>query len=168
MTKYVALLRAVNVGGSGSLRMTTLRSICADAGFHRIETYIASGNVVFDSEDDPATVHVKLQKRLQACTGQPIGVFVRTGAELRTILRANPFRGKDPGRSYVFFLSDKAPRDCVAGAVHRSDELIEVHGREIFVHYPSGMGRSKLRIPAASFATARNLNTVTKLVAMSS
>ena len=168
MTRYVALLRAVNVAGTGKLRMTTLRSICVDAGFHRIETYIASGNVVFDSVDDPATVRTKLQRRLHTCSGRPIGVFVRTGAELRAVLRANPYRDRDPGRSYVLFLNEELPEDCAAGAVHRSDELIEAAGREIYVHYPSGMGRSKLRIPTAGSATARNMNTVAKLVAMSS
>jgi uncharacterized protein (DUF1697 family) len=163
MTTYVTLLRAVNVGGTGKLAMSRLKSICADAGFARVETYIASGNVVFTSSAKPAKVKAELETRLAAELGKPVGVVVRTAAEIAAVLAANPFRKAAPNRTYAFFLDAAPPRDALDHVKGRSDEEIALGKREIFVHYPNGMGRSKLRIPAASAGTARNMNTVAKL-----
>jgi uncharacterized protein (DUF1697 family) len=166
MTRYVALLRAVNVGGTGQLSMAEVKALCSDAGFTRVETYIASGNVVFESKLSAAKVKAALAQRLQSHTGRPVGVIVRTAAEITAVHTANPFPDAAPQRTYVFFLDRAAPRDALDHAVGRSDEELRLGGHEIFVHYPSGMGRSKLRIPAAKAATARNMNTVAKLAAM--
>jgi uncharacterized protein (DUF1697 family) len=168
MSQYIALIRAVNVGGTGSLTMSALKSICVDAGFGGIQTYIASGNVVFSSKDDAARVKSKLEQRLRAHIGKSVDVFVRTAAEMRAVLEGNPFPGRDPRYVHVFFLGQKLPRDAVNGALRRMDEEIRPGEREIYVYYPVGMGKSKLQIPAATFGTARNMNTVAKLVAMSS
>ena len=168
MSRYVALLRAVNVGGTGALPMNALKALCADAGFDRIETYIASGNVVFDSTHDAASVESKLTAKLRAYNGKSVDVFVRTAAEMRAVLDANPFPRAQPAHTYAFFLADKPPRDAVASARGQVDEEVRLGRREIYVYYPSGMGKSKLRLPAASSGTARNMNTVAKLVAMSS
>jgi uncharacterized protein (DUF1697 family) len=168
MSRYIALVRAVNVGGTGKLPMTALQSMCVDSGFDSIETYIASGNVVFDSKDDATRVRSKLEARLRAYMGKPVDVFVRTAAQMRAVLDGNPFPGAELRYAYVFFLGHKPPRDAVSGALRRADEEIRVGRREIYVYYPSGMGKSKLQIPAASSGTARNMNTVAKLVAMSS
>ena len=163
MTRYVALLRAVNVGGTGKLPMTDLRATCGDAGFSRIETYIASGNVIFDSRAAVPRVKAALETRLLAHFGKPTGVVLRTAAEMAAVLAANPFPGVEPRYSYVVFLDDPPPRDALKHAVGRSDEEMRLGAREIFIHYPHGMGRSKLRIPAAKAGTARNMNTVAKL-----
>ena len=80
MTTYVALLRAINVGGSGKMPMSDLKSICTELGFADVETYIASGNVVFDCELSPEAVQATLTKRLKAYAGRDVGVFVRTAA----------------------------------------------------------------------------------------
>jgi uncharacterized protein (DUF1697 family) len=167
MSRYIALVRAVNVGGTGKLPMPALKSMCVDAGFDCIETYIASGNVVFGSKDDATLVKSKLEARLRAYIGKSVDVFVRTSAEMRAVLDGNPFRSGEPGHAYVFFLDHKPPPDVISGALRRVDEEIRLGRREIYVYYPSGMGKSKLRIPAASSGTARNMNTVAKLVAMS-
>jgi uncharacterized protein (DUF1697 family) len=166
MTRYVALLRAVNVGGTGSLPMAALRSICVDAGFDRVETYIASGNVVFTSKAAPTPVKAELESRLMAYAGKPVGVVVRTAAEILAVLEANPFPRAEPKRIYTIFLDRRPPRDALDHAVGQGDEKFRLGEREIFVHYPSGMGRSKLRIPAAKMGTARNMNTVAKLAEM--
>jgi len=172
MPTYVALLRAVNVGGTGTLAMSRLKSICTDAGFDRVETYIASGNVVFDSKAKPAAVKAELETRLAAALGKPVGVMVRTAAEIAAVLASNPFakaktRTKaEPKLTYVVFLDAAPPRDALETVKGQADEKVARGKREIFVHYPSGMGRSKLRIPAARAGTARNLNTVAKLAAM--
>jgi uncharacterized protein (DUF1697 family) len=167
MAKFIALLRAVNVGGTGKLAMAELKSMCADAGFDRIETYIASGNVVFESKGTAHRVQAELEARLRG-DGRPIQVFVRTAIELQEVLRGNPFPQAEPRLTYVFFLGNKPPPQATANVLRRVNEELRAGKREIYVHYPVGMGRSKLVIPAAKNATARNMNTIAKLVAMSS
>jgi uncharacterized protein (DUF1697 family) len=166
MPTYVALLRAVNVGGTGKLAMSRLKSICVDAGFARVETFIASGNVVFDSKAKPAKVKAELETRLRDEIGKPVAVMVRTAPEIAAVLDANPFAEREDNRTYAIFLDAAPPRDALDHVKGQSDETIALGKREIFVHYPSGMGRSKLRIPAASAGTARNMNTVAKLAEM--
>jgi uncharacterized protein (DUF1697 family) len=166
MTRYVALLRAVNVGGTGKLAMSELRSICAELGFKRVETYIQSGNVVFDCEAKEGLVKAKLEARLEAHFGKPIGVMLRSAAEMAAVLVANPFAKSEPRYTYAIFLDERPSADALAHAAGRSDEEMRIGEREIYVHYPSGMGRSELRIPAAKTGTARNMNTVAKLAEM--
>jgi len=109
MTRYIALLRAVNVGGTGKLPMADLKSICEDAGFARVETYIASGNVVFESKAAPSKVKSELEARLLEYAGKPIGVMVRTAAEMRTVLKANPFPDAVEANTRMPFSSITAP-----------------------------------------------------------
>jgi uncharacterized protein (DUF1697 family) len=166
MTRYVALLRAVNVGGTGKLPMADLKVICRDAGFMRVETYIASGNVVFESKGAASKVKAELEARLLAYAKKPVGVVLRTAAEMAAVLKANPFPKAKPNFTYVVFLDRRPPRDALDHAAGQSDEEMRLGAREIFVHYPTGMGHSKLRIPAAKTGTARNMNTVAKLAEM--
>lgn len=168
MTKYIALLRAVNVGGTGKLPMSELAALCRDAGFARVETYIASGNVVFESKAAPPRLKADLEARLLAYAGKPIGVIVRTASEMQAVLEANPFPKADPKHTCAIFLDEPPPSDTLRHATGRKDEEMRLGEREIFVHYGSGMARSKLRIPAAKTGTARNMNTVAKLVEMAS
>ncbi len=168
MTKYIALLRAVNVGGTGKLPMADLKSICEDAGFTRVETYIASGNVVFESKAAPSKAKSELEARLLEYAGKPIGVVVRTAPEMRAVLKANPFPEAQAKYTYAIFLDHRPPHDALDHVAGQSDEKMSLGDREIFVHYPSGMGRSKLKIPAAKTGTARNMNTVAKLAEMAS
>jgi uncharacterized protein (DUF1697 family) len=163
MPRYVALLRAVNVGGTGKLPMADLKAICLDARFTRVETYIASGNVVFESKSAASKVKSELEARLLGYAKKPIGVVLRTAAEMAAVLKANPFPKTEPKFTYAIFLDQRPPRDALEHAVGQSDEEMRLGAREIFVHYPSGMGRTKLRIPAAKTGTARNMNTVAKL-----
>ena len=168
MTKYIALLRAVNVGGTGKLPMAELKAICCDAGFARVETYIASGNVLFGSKAAPSTVKAELEGRLHAYAGKPIGVVVRSAHEMLAVLKANPFPEAEPRYTAAIFLDEPPPSDALAYVSGQQDEEMRLGEREIFVHYSSGMGRSKLRIPAAKTGTARNMNTVAKLVEIAS
>jgi uncharacterized protein (DUF1697 family) len=163
MTRYVALLRAINVGGTGKLPMSDLRSICEQAGFAHVQTYIASGNVLFESEAAASKAKAELEARLRAYAGKPIDVLLRTAAEMSAVLRANPFPKGETKHTYAIFLDEPPPSDALARVTGRRDEEMRLGKREIFVHYPSGMGRSKLRILAAKSGTARNMNTVAKL-----
>ena len=90
MPSYVALLRAVNVGGTGKLAMTDLRRLCESAGLSCVKTYIQSGNVVFKSALGEAKVKAKLEKALTAKMGKPSFAMVRTAAELRAVVERNP------------------------------------------------------------------------------
>ena len=166
MPRYVALLRAVNVGGTGALPMAKLKAMCADAGFRRVETYIASGNAIFDSKATAARVKAELEARLLAYAKKPVGVAVRTAAEMAALLAAHPFAKLEPKYTHVVFLDARPPRDALDHAVGVSGERMALGRREIFIHYPDGAGRSRLRIPAAKSGTARNLNTVAKLAAL--
>ena len=166
MARYVALLRAINVGGTGKLPMSDLRAICEEAGFAHVQTYIASGNVVFESEASAAKVKSTLEKRLQAYAGKPMGVVVRTAAEMAAVVKANPFPKAAPNRAVAIFLDQAPPADALKHAVGVKDEKMRLGEREIFVHYGSGIGTSKLRIPAAKTGTMRNMNTIAKLAEM--
>jgi uncharacterized protein (DUF1697 family) len=168
MIRYIALLRAVNVGGTGKLPMADLRMLCEDSGFARVETYIASGNVVFESTAAASTVKADLETRLLSYAGKPVGVVLRTAAEMLAVLKANPFPDGEPNRTYAIFLDRSPPRDALDHVAGRSEEQLHLGDREIYVLYPNGMGRSKLRIPAAKTGTARNMNTVAKLAEMAS
>lgn len=163
MPNYVALLRAVNVAGTGKLAMTDLKAMCEDAGFLRARTYIASGNVVFATKASAAKVKATLEACLLAHAGKPIAVMVRTAAEMAAVVKANPFAESPPNRILVIFLDRTPPPDALAHATGVNDERMHLGEREIFIHYPSGMGTSKLRIPAAKAGTGRNMNTVAKL-----
>src|SRR5690348_4843585 len=113
MAKYVALLRAVNVGGTGKLPMADLKALCSDAGFADVETYIASGNVVFQSKVTPAKAKAVLEKRLHEYGGKPVGVAIRTAAEMRAVLNANPFPKAAPNFTVVIFLDEPPPADAL-------------------------------------------------------
>ncbi len=92
MAVFVALLRAVNVGGTGKLPMNELRGLCSNCGFTQVATYIQSGNVVFSSGFDRNSVRRQLASALQARMGKPIAVYIRTPDELDAIIKRNPFK----------------------------------------------------------------------------
>jgi uncharacterized protein (DUF1697 family) len=163
MTKYVALLRAVNVGGTGKLPMTELKSMCDSSGFLNARTYIASGNVVFESKLAESAVKAKLEKCLASYAGKPVEVLVRTGPEMAAILAKNPFKSRAPNATVAIFLDEQPPTDALKTITGQAEEEVALGTREIYVHYGAGMGHSKLKIPAAKKGTARNMNTVAKL-----
>jgi uncharacterized protein (DUF1697 family) len=166
MTAFVALLRAVNVGGTGKLPMGELKEMCEALGFAGVRTYIASGNVVFESRKSEAAVKKALEASLEAYAGKPVGVLVRTGAEMQAVLKANPFPKMAPNRTIAVFLDKPPPADALAAVKGRKDEQIKLGRREIYIHYGDGMGQSKLVVPAAKAGTARNINTIAKLAEM--
>ena len=99
MPAYAALLRAVNVGGTGKLPMAELQAMCEAEGYAGVRTYIASGNVVFHTGLVEVQVKAALERRLLAYAGKPVRVLVRTAAELARVLAANPFPDESPNRT---------------------------------------------------------------------
>jgi len=166
MTAFIALLRAVNVGGTGKLPMTDLKALCETAGFAKVRTYIASGNVVFESELSEAQVKTVLEAQLKEYAGKAVGVLVRTGAEMAEVLEANPFPEAAPNRTMAIFLDEPPPSDTLEKITGNNGEEIQLGKREIYVLYGDGMADSKLKIPAAKTGTGRNMNTVAKLAVL--
>ena len=165
MTAYVALLRAVNVGGR-KLIMSDLKAIADEAGLENAKTFIASGNLMFTSKKSEAVVARLLEERLKAHMQAEVPVLVRTAAELEGVLKANPFADESGSKVAAIFLEDPPPKDALETADRIAGEKLALGAREIYVHDPNGMADSKLRLPAAAGGTARNMNTVAKLAAL--
>ena len=164
MKNFIALLRAVNVGGTGKLKMAELRLIAQNIGFTNVRSYIQSGNLIFSAIDDPIDIKETLEKRLQENVGKHVGVIIRTPQQMQSVLDANPFSAAEPNKVGVIFLASSPTIYMIQTAKGKDNEQIALGSNEIFVHYPTGMGRSKLRLTAMSEGTVRNINTVTKLV----
>jgi uncharacterized protein (DUF1697 family) len=156
----------VNVGGTGKLPMSDLKAMCDTAGFAEVRTFIASGNVIFKSEKSEAEIRAALEASLKTYAGKPVGVLVRTGAELAAVLKANPFPKAAPNLTVAIFLNQAPPATTLSQITGQAGEEVLLGKREIYVYYPGGIGRSKLKIPAAAGGTARNLNTIAKLTAL--
>jgi uncharacterized protein (DUF1697 family) len=164
MTSYVALLRAVNLGPHNKMPKEVLTAVAGALGYARARTYIASGNLLFDADENEAEVKAALQRALADHAGKPMPVMVRTGTELAAIRDANPFTGAPGNRVVVMLLDVAPPADALEHARNAAGEGMALGKREIYVRYTDrGMGQSKLIIPAAKAGTARNMNTVAKL-----
>ena len=167
MNTYVALLRAVNVGGTGKLPMAELREMCERVGFINVRTYIASGNVVFASEASPAEVKAALEEALAVYAEKPVGVVVLSPEEMSTVLAENPFTDRAPNHTVAIFLDGAPPANALDRVTGRTNEDLALGQRVIYVHYGEGIADSKLKIPAATKGTARNMNSVAALVRLS-
>jgi len=164
MPVFILLLRAVNVGGTGKLPMSDLKRLSEKAGFRAVRTYIASGNVIAERDGSEAEAKAALEAELGAYAGKPVGVIVRTADEMSEVVALNPFPDRAANRIVAIFL-DQTP-DTLSESKGQANEELRLGAREIYVHYPDGIGRSRLRIPAARMGTARNMATVAKLPAM--
>jgi uncharacterized protein (DUF1697 family) len=171
---HIALLRGINVGGKNKLPMKDLAALFRDAGCDRVQTYIQSGNVVFQATPALASrIPALIAKAISESFGYRVPVVTRTADKLREIARGNPFlrSGADPKTLHVMFLMDVPAAAGVAEldpARSTPDEFL-VRGREIYLHCPGGMARTKLtnqyfdsRLNTTS--TARNWRTVLKLL----
>lgn len=107
-----------------------------------------------------------LEEELEDYAKRPVGIVIRTAHEMQKVLEANPFLNAEPSKVGVLFLDNPPSPDTVETSKGQAGEEIALGNREIFIHYPSGMGRTKLRLAAMSEGTVRNINTVSKLVKM--
>ena len=173
MTTFVALLRAVNVGGNNKVPMPALRTLFESSGYTDVTTYIQSGNVVFDSASTkrPALVG-QIEAAIKREFGLRIDVVIRSARELAAAIDANPYgdRVRDHKTLHVAFLNDPPDRARLAtiDAARFAPDEFAIGRREVYVHCPNGVGGSKLPTALAarlapSPATMRNWNTVTKL-----
>lgn len=172
MTVWAAFLRGINLGSVNKISMPALREALAANGHPEVKTYINSGNVVLSSPRRAATVERELAEVIRASFGLEIGLTVRTRSQLQTVLDRNPFPDGNPSQVTVAFLAARPG----PGAADRVQALAAEHepfvfaGREVYVHYAQGLGKSKLaeRFSATVgvSATVRTVRTVEKVLAM--
>ncbi len=174
MSLRIVLLRAVNVGGA-QLPMAELRAIATDLGASSVATYIASGNLIADVPGDAAAYDRALEQAVAARFGFFREAISRTPDELRDALAAHPFEIVTPKFSYVSFLVSE-PADAaidMARTFATGDDRWQVIGAELHIRYAGGAGRPEMKVDSIMRAlgtpgTARNLNTVTKLIELAS
>lgn len=170
MTRFIALLRGVNVGGHRPVPMAKLRALCTELGFEQVTTYIQSGNVVFSATGPTRAVEAALEQAMAPHFGFPVDVLVRTVEEWRTYLAGNPFpepTAAQPNR-VMLLLAKRTPEPGAVEALRQragSGERVEASGVAIWIHYPLGAGNSKLSPSlldrlVGSPVTARNVRTV--------
>jgi uncharacterized protein (DUF1697 family) len=176
MAAMICLLRGVNVGGHNQIKMDALRTLCESLKLCNPQTYIQSGNVVFQTkETDAAKLAAKIEAAIEKKHGFRPDVVLRSAAEMREVIARNPFSKRkevEPNKLAVMFLAHE-PERVIQDAVRKiNPEVEELHllGRELYIYFPDGMGRSKLPAVLAralkSSGTARNWNTVVKLLEM--
>ncbi|MFD0498892.1 MULTISPECIES: DUF1697 domain-containing protein [Streptomyces violaceusniger group] len=177
MASQIALLRGINVGGNRKFPMARQRELMAELGFEDVTVHLQTGNIVFaDPGTPPERTARTLEDHFAAALGFPVDVMVRTRDELAAAIEANPYPEAvaEPKTLHVVFLADvpahTAALDALDPAAYAPDAFHRI-GREIFLHCPDGVGRSKLAAKVTNArlgvpATARNWNTVTKLLAL--
>ena len=174
MPRYAAMLRGINLGSHKRISMADLRRLFEDLGAKNVQTYVVSGNVVFDSPGGSrADLAKKIRERIQAELGHDVAIVLRSAAELAAIAATKPFGDDDDAHLYVTFLEEKPEASRVRdldAAAFAPDEF-EIRGTEAYLHFPNGYGRSKLsnewferKLGVA--ATSRNWRTVTALAAL--
>ncbi len=173
MATWIVLLRGVNVGGANRLAMADLRALVGSLGHTSVSTYIQSGNIVLTSaRSDRAALAAEICAGIERAHRLSVSAVLRTPDELREALAANPFTAEPVAtKVLVTFLSEvPSPDDVVRLERDRfAPDRFELLGGEIFMHYPTGAGRSKMTLDyfekrLGVRGTARNLNTVSKLI----
>lgn len=173
--RQIALLRGINLGSRRRVAMADLRELVDGLGYEGVRTHLQSGNVVLSARDAPRTVERKLEREIERVLDLDVQVVVRTRDELAQVVERDPLGGvvDDPARYLVSFLSAKPAAKVLRklGQADVSPEQFVVAGREIYAWHPGGVQRSRLakllseeRLGVG--ATARNWNTVTKLLAL--
>ena len=176
MTAAIALLRAVNVAGSGKVSMAELAKLLTKLGYGNVKTLLQSGNVVFTSN---AKADAKMEAALEAAVAKALGVnpafVVRTAAEWEAIIASNPFpdAAKDDPSHLVVMAFKSAPKPADVNALQAAvvgREIVHASGKNVYISYPDGIGTSKLTNAVIErklrvAGTARNWNTVLKLAA---
>lgn len=177
MPVVISMLRGVNVGGHNMIKMDALRDLYASLQLRGPQTYVQSGNVVFEADDrEPAELAGRIEQAIERKFGFRVSVVLRTAAELREAAAKNPFAarpGIEPSKIAVTFLASR-PSAEVRGkllAIEAAPEELHIAGRELYTYFPNGMARPKISWALVERTlgmpvTSRNWNTVTKLLEM--
>lgn len=163
MTAYVALIRAVNVSGTGKLPKEDLRAMGEECGFDNCRTFINSGNLLFTSDLDEAIVKKRLEEKVGDHFGKPFPVYVRSAKEMAEAVARDPFTNDKPSRRFAHFIDEQPMEAMLDEARDVQGERMALGPRLIYVSYGDGIGKSKLKLPAVKLGTARNMNSVAKI-----
>ncbi len=172
MKTYISMLRGINVSGQKMIKMDALKMMYDGLGFKNSRTFIQSGNVVFESSNvKPSALEEKIQKEIAKTFGFEVPVIIRLKDEMQIAIKKNPFLKKDIDHLYVTFLSaepSSIPLDELNKVGTEKEEFI-ISGKEIYLFYPNGYGRTKLTNAVFErklrvTATTRNWKTVNSLV----
>lgn len=171
----LAFIRGINVGGSNKVPMAELRRVLTDAGFADVRTYIQSGNIVYappdGADDSAATLRAEgsaITAAIEETWGLNTPVMVRTAGDVTDIVARSPFADADPARAFLgFFDGDPPPMDDLSRYA-TADEQWELDDGVVHLHFPDGIGRSKLGAKLLAIAstpvTTRNLRTIAALL----
>jgi uncharacterized protein (DUF1697 family) len=174
MATYVAFLRGINLGPNNKIPMAELRAMAEDLAFTDVATYINSGNLILSSTKKAATVEREISKGIEDTFGRQIDVTVRTPAQLKKILADNPYPDGNPSQVAVAFLTNAPAKDAKdrVAAVAADYEPFTFAGRQVYVNYSRGLGRSKLAEKFSGIvgvsSTVRNIRTIEKVVELCS
>lgn len=163
MTAYVALVRGVNVAGTGKLPKDELKAMGEACGFEKVRTFINSGNLLFTSDLAERTVKQRVEEKLSSFFGRPVPVFVRSAKEIAESEERNPFDDDKPSRVMAHFIDEQPSQAMLDDARDVQGERLALGPRLIYVSYGEGIGKSKLKLPAVKQGTARNMNSVGKI-----
>ena len=171
MNKYVAFLRAINVGGHAIIKMEDLKRLFESFGLDNVQTYIQSGNVIFESkEDDPALLEKRIESQLEKAAGTKIQLFVRTMREVKSIAKQDLYKPKDDETVHVVFLNktpDKKMKQALISLNSEADDFT-VKGRHVYNlrrdREKSVFSNNFIEKILKSPATTRNLTTIKKIV----
>jgi uncharacterized protein (DUF1697 family) len=177
MTAVIAMLRAVNLVSHNRIKMDALRALCTSLKLRDPQTYVQSGNVVFrTSERDLTRLAKKIENGIERDFGFRTDVILRSCTEMRSVIARNPFAkrsGIEPSKLLVLFLAlnPSAEARGKALSIKADPEELRMDGREAYIYFPNGMGRSKLSTTSIERAlktpgTGRNWNSVTKMLKM--
>jgi uncharacterized protein (DUF1697 family) len=178
MTKFIVLLRGINVSGQKQIKMPALKLLFEEKGFSGVETYIQSGNVIFSGKEKSSEkFEQKISSAIKKKFGFDVQVIVLTPEEIEYVLNNNPFFKKqktNPDSVYVTFLSEEPSSIHVKKLreVNYNPEEYFIDGKTIYVFLPNGYGRAKLNnnffeSKLKILATTRNWKTVNKLFELS-
>jgi uncharacterized protein (DUF1697 family) len=163
MTAYVALLRAVNVSGTGKLSMAELKAMGEDCSFRAVRTFINSGNLLFKSEHGEAEVKQRVEQRIEKYFQKEVPAYVRSVAEMAEAVARNPFSDDKPSRVMAHFIDERPTKAMLEEARDVQGERLALGPRLIYVSYGEGIGKTKLKLPAVKQGTARNMNSVANI-----
>jgi uncharacterized protein (DUF1697 family) len=169
--RWVALLRAVNLGSRNKVPMAELRALLERAGLLDVRTYIQSGNVLFRSRGgDRESLARRLEEEVAGAFGVMTTAILRTSSELRAVAGSHPF-GADTSNTHVAFLAATPDAEGLArvAGIDSAPDRVAVAGADVYLHYPNGVQGSRLTAARLERllgvpGTARNWRTVTKLV----
>jgi len=175
MKTYVALLKGINVGGHKKVPMAILRDLLTKTGFENVQTYIQSGNVVFQSSEKVNAIENKIQKAFIDYFGFEVSVLIKTKQDLERIFDNCPFSEDKMKAGYFMMLHDTPEDDLIKEAsekVYEGEEYFIIKDC-IYYFYEKGLGQAKFNVnfferKFKTFATARNYNTMVKLLSLSS